>query len=278
MYTKKFYFDAKNHLPFSVLRCDQYPLRRKRKRAKNRRFKHDLARDATGIDRVAKRRTAGDISHRNTTFLYTSLSCVINIQILNCGGSFDGVSWRTAARTAGEPWSTLLALQGWHDKDSAAILNLIHAAEKRRYTRRAQRNRILAGESELLFRPELPHPQTYQLSRICAPSPTCKRISISQAATLFNIPTLPTQIRHFLYRIWGHDAVSLLWGAGEDFKHEVQVVPHNKVRFFTAGFHTPLNFTSGLLDCSVQNVPGCIYKRPPQVVWERLDDNGNDGL
>ena len=31
-----------------------------------------------------------------------------------------------------------LALQGWHDKDSAAILNLIRAAEKRRYTRRAQ--------------------------------------------------------------------------------------------------------------------------------------------
>ena len=53
---------------------------------------------------------------------------------------------------------------------------------------------------------------------------------------------------------------------------------HNKVRFFTAGFHTPLNFTSGLLDCSVQNVLGCIYKRPPQVVWERLDENGNDGL
>ena len=51
-----------------------------------------------------------------------------------------------------------LALQGWHDKDSAALLNLIRAAEKRRYTRRARRNRILAGESELLFRPELPHP------------------------------------------------------------------------------------------------------------------------
>ena len=33
MYTKKFYFDAKNHLPFSVLRCDQYPLRREPKRA-----------------------------------------------------------------------------------------------------------------------------------------------------------------------------------------------------------------------------------------------------
>ena len=107
MYTKKFYFDAKNHLPFPVLRCDQYPLRRKRKRAKNRRSTHVLARDATGIDRLAKRRTGGDFSHRNTTFLYTSLSSVINTQILNCAGSFDGVSWRTAARTAGEPWSTL---------------------------------------------------------------------------------------------------------------------------------------------------------------------------
>ena len=92
MYTKKFYFDAKNLLSFSVLRCDQYPLRRKRKRVKNRRFTHVLARDATGIDRIAKRRPAGDFSHRNTTFLYTSLSCVINFQILNCAGSFDGVS------------------------------------------------------------------------------------------------------------------------------------------------------------------------------------------
>ena len=107
MYTKKFYFDAKNHLPFSVLRFDQYPLRRNRKRAKNSRFTHVLARDATGIDRIAKRRRRGDFSHRNTTFLYTSLWWVINIQILNCAGSVDRVSWRTAARTAGEPWSTL---------------------------------------------------------------------------------------------------------------------------------------------------------------------------
>ena len=84
--------------------------------------------------------------------------------------------------------------------------------------------------------------------------------------------------RHFLYCIWGHDAVSLLWVAGEDFKQDVQVVPHNNVQFFTAGFYTPLNFTSGLLDYSVQNVPCCIYKRPPQVVWEHLDDNRNDGL
>ena len=97
MYTKKFYFDAKNHLPFSVLRSDQYPLCRKRKRAKNRRFTHVLARDATGIVRIAKRRTGGDFSHRNATLLYISLSCVINIQVLNCAGSFDGVSWRTAA-------------------------------------------------------------------------------------------------------------------------------------------------------------------------------------
>ena len=113
---------------------------------------------------------------------------------------------------------------------------------------------------------------------ICTSSPTCKRISISQAATLVNIPTLPTQIRDFLYCTWGHDAECLLWGAREDFKYEVQVVPHNEVRIFTAVFHTPLNFTSGLLDCSVQNVPGCINKWPPQVVWERLDNNGNDGL
>ena len=87
MYTKKFYFDAKNHLPFSVLRCDQYPLRRKRKRPKNRRFSHVLARDETGIDRIANRRMGGDFSHRNRTFMYTSLSCAIKIQILNCDGS-----------------------------------------------------------------------------------------------------------------------------------------------------------------------------------------------
>ena len=31
----------------------------------------------------------------------------MNIQILNCAGSFDGVSWRTVARTACKPWSTL---------------------------------------------------------------------------------------------------------------------------------------------------------------------------
>ena len=87
LYTKKLYFEAKNHLPFSDLWCDQYPLSRRRKRAKNRRFSHVLARDPTGIDRIANRRTGGDFSHRNRAFLYTSLACAINIQILNCDGS-----------------------------------------------------------------------------------------------------------------------------------------------------------------------------------------------
>ena len=110
MYTKKFYFDAKNHLPFSELRCDQYPLRREPKRAKNGDFLHVFACDATGIDHIANRRTGGGFSHRNGTFLYTSLSCEINIQILNCVGNFDVVSWRTVARTAGEPWSTPIVM------------------------------------------------------------------------------------------------------------------------------------------------------------------------
>ena len=110
MYTKKLYFDAKNHRPFSDLRCDQYPLRREPKRAWNGDFWHVFACDVTGIDSNTNRRTGGDFWPRNTTFLYTSLSCVINIQILNCAGSLDGVSWWTVARTAGEPWSTLIGV------------------------------------------------------------------------------------------------------------------------------------------------------------------------
>ena len=47
-------------------------------------FSHVFACDATGIDHIAKRRKGGDFSHRNRTFLYTSLSYAINIQILNC--------------------------------------------------------------------------------------------------------------------------------------------------------------------------------------------------
>ena len=108
MYTKKFYFYAKNHLPFSVLRCDQYPLRCEPKRVKNGDFLHVFTCESTGIDRITNRRTGGDFLPRNITFLYTTLSCEINIQILNCAGSFDGMSWRTAARTAGKPWSTLV--------------------------------------------------------------------------------------------------------------------------------------------------------------------------
>ena len=173
-----------------------------------------------------------------------------------------------------------LALKGWYDKDSAAILNLISTAEKRRSTtRQARQNRILAGEQEPFFVPDLPPPQPYQPSKICAQSQTFKRMSLAQAAATFDIPTLPTLVRHHLHRIWGQDAVSLLWGAGDDFKHEVEVLPHNKVRFVANGFHAPLVFARGLLDCSVQNVTSCLYKRPPQVVWERLDSSDNiDGL
>ena len=38
-----------------------------------------------------------------------------------------------------------LALQGWHDKDSAVILNLICAAEKQRFPRRARKIEFLLG-------------------------------------------------------------------------------------------------------------------------------------
>ena len=103
-------------------------------------------------------------------------------------------------------------------------------------------------------------------------------MSLAQAAASFNIPTLPTLVRHHLNQIWGQDAVSRLWGAGDNFKHEVEVLPHKKVRFITNGFHTPLDFACGLLDCRVQNGSDCIYKRLPQVVSERLDGNTNDGL
>ena len=170
-----------------------------------------------------------------------------------------------------------LALKGSYDKDSAAILNLISTAEKRRSTtRQARQKRILAGDPEPFFVPDLPPSQPYQPSRICAQSQTFKCMSLAQAATSFNIPTLPSLVRYHLNQIWGQDAVSLLWGAGDDFKHEIEVLPYNKVRFVANGFHAPLDFARGLLDCSVQNVIGCLYKRSPQVVWERLDANHND--
>ena len=90
------------------------PIASRDKTCITRRFLHFFACDATGIDRIVNRRTGGDFSYRNRTFLYTSTShsCEINIQILNCVGSFDGVLWRTAARTACEPWSTLSAGEG----------------------------------------------------------------------------------------------------------------------------------------------------------------------
>ena len=60
MYTKKLHFDAEKRLPFANLRYDQYPLRRGRKRAKNRWFLHVFAREVTGICRIVNQRTGGE--------------------------------------------------------------------------------------------------------------------------------------------------------------------------------------------------------------------------
>ena len=84
MYTKKLYFDAKNHLLSSDLRYDQYPSGRGRKRTKNSDFSYVFVRDATGIGRIANQKTGGDSSHRNATLSYTLLRCCRNIHILNC--------------------------------------------------------------------------------------------------------------------------------------------------------------------------------------------------
>ena len=74
-----------------------------------------------------------------------------------------------------------LALKGWYDGDSAAILDLISTAEKRRLTtRQAWQNRVLAKEPEPVFVPDLPPPsQPYRPSRICAQSQTFKRMSLA---------------------------------------------------------------------------------------------------
>ena len=105
MYTKKLHFDAKNHLLFSDLRYDQYPSGGRRKGMKKSDFSNVFTRDTTGIRRIANRRKGGDSTHRNATFLYTSLRCGINIHILNCDRSlkkFGGV-WYGVPRNRGEP-------------------------------------------------------------------------------------------------------------------------------------------------------------------------------
>ena len=88
MYTKKLYFDAKNHHLVSDLRYDQYPSGRGRKRMKKSGFSYVFARDPTGISRIANRRKGGDSSRRNAAFSYTSHRCGINIHILNWDRSF----------------------------------------------------------------------------------------------------------------------------------------------------------------------------------------------
>ena len=73
MYAKKLYFDAENHLPLSDLRYEQYPRRRGRKRAKNRRLSPDFVRDAMDIYRIANRRMGCDSTHDFALISYTSL-------------------------------------------------------------------------------------------------------------------------------------------------------------------------------------------------------------
>ena len=78
MYTKNLYFDAENHLALSDLRHEQYPLRRGRKRAKNRHLSPEFIRDAMDICRIANWRTGGDSTHDFPLISYTSLFSVIN--------------------------------------------------------------------------------------------------------------------------------------------------------------------------------------------------------
>jgi hypothetical protein len=132
-----------------------------------------------------------------------------------------------------------LALYGWYVEESAVVLNMMTGREKRQMTRCARQKRILAGESEPLIRPSTQPLRQFKLSTICARSRSFKRISLAEAAATFNIPTLPSLVRQHLHEIWGRDAVSVIWGYGNEFKEDVTLQPHNKVAFYTPEFHNP---------------------------------------
>ena len=139
--------------------------------------------------------------------------------------------------------------------------------EKRQMTRCTWQERILAGESEPLIRSSTQPLWQFELSTICACSQSFKRISLAEAAATFNIPTLPSLVRQHLHEIWGHDAVSVIWGYGNKFNEEVTLQPHNNITFYTPEFHNPQQMNWILLDCSIEGTPdGEMHRRPLQVL------------
>ena len=170
-----------------------------------------------------------------------------------------------------------LALNGWYTGDSARVLGLLTVEESKLLTRRARKKRAELQQPEPAVKPSLRPPCAFSYSAICAPSQMFKPLPIGDASSVFRIPTLAVLLRMYLNAQWGRDAVHLIWGAGDDFKRQVIINVHNKVRARGRTFHNPENIDQTLLDCTlIPDLTVSQYKRPPQVVWNRVAENDSD--
>lgn len=79
--------------------------------------------------------------------------------------------------------------------------------------------------------------------------------------------------------IWGHDAVSVIWGYENEFKEGITLYPHNKVIFYMLEFHNPQEINCILLDSSAEGTPdGETHRWPHQIMWMHVDENTNNAL
>jgi hypothetical protein len=167
-----------------------------------------------------------------------------------------------------------LALRGWHDADSAVVLNLMSSRDRQQMTRRARHRRLLANQSDPSIQPTTRPPIRFQGSAIRAPSKHFQRMSLAEAAGLLKIPNLPTLVEQYLNQLWGREAVSLLWGPDGLFQETLLVRVHNKVASFAMDFHIPEDVKKVGLDCTINRPSqGSIHKRPAQSIWARVADN-----
>jgi hypothetical protein len=168
-----------------------------------------------------------------------------------------------------------LAMKGWHDADSAAVLNLMSPQDKRQMTRRARHRRILANQPDPSIQPASRPPLRFQGSQICAPSEHFRRMSLAAAAGVLKISNLPSLVEEYLNQLWGREVVSLIWGPDDLFQEALLVTVHNKVASFAMDFHVPEDVNKVRLDCTINNRPSqvAIHKCPAQSIWARVADN-----
>jgi len=171
-----------------------------------------------------------------------------------------------------------LALQGWHDINSARVFNLLSAANKRRNMRRAHLLRLHHCQKEPYFRPISQPVHHWRETHVRGGCRSIKFTLLRDWSVDFAIPNFEQLVHTKIEDNRGHEVSGLVLGYNQnELIERVFIKLPNGLLYYRQPYHCPTSVGHLGLDCKVEYPDanrGIIFESHP--IWVEYTDSELD--